>query len=169
MDEFRRYAPEREAVDRVEAFTAHHQKPVLFGPAFQDRLHNRPLLLADCALELQQCQLLLRLLECFGRTRFHVLNFFLNVPLGPGMTGCARNGARSAAISTTYSAVTRGGSTSGSVAIQFIAQRPYFDPSVATSAFMLRVLSIEFPSKSNRQTETGCDIPQATFLRGLRV
>src|SRR6266850_1068791 len=59
----------------------------------------------------------------------------------PAITGCARNGARSAPTSSTCSAVTRDGSTNGSLATQFSPHRPYFDPSVATSTFMLRILS----------------------------
>src|SRR4029077_5680654 len=84
MDQIRRYAAEHEPVESVEALATHYQEPLTFGRTFQERRCNRPLLLADRALELQQCQLLVSLLECFARTRFHALNFFLDVPFGTG-------------------------------------------------------------------------------------
>ena len=69
-------------------------------------------------------------------------------------------------ISSTCSAVTYGRSTNGSLATQFSPHRPYFDPSVATSTFMVRLLSFEFPARSTRQAETGCEMPPATAPRG---
>src|SRR5690349_18694047 len=97
MDEIRRDAAEHEPVECVEALATYDQEPLTFGGTFQDRRCDRPLLLADCALEIQQCQLLLRLHEGFGRTRFHALYFFLNVPLGSGydrlrQKRCAKRG-----------------------------------------------------------------------------
>ena len=56
----------------------------------------------------------------------------------------------------------------GSVSTKLSPHRPYFDPSIATSTFMLRILLFEFPSRSNRQAETGCEMPPATAPRGPR-
>src|SRR2546426_210879 len=162
MDEIRRDTAEHETVEGIEALTAHHQKPVPFRRAFQDHRCDRSLLFAGCALEFQRRQLLLGVCDHLGRAHFHALYFFMDVPPLPATTGCDRNGARSALISTTCSTVTRGGSTRGSLATQFSSHRPYSDPSIATSTFMLCILSIECPPRSNRQAETGCEMPPAT-------
>src|SRR6185503_20014256 len=78
-----------------------------------------------------------------------------------------RNGKLCTARPSTCSAVTRGGSTNGSLATQFSPHRPYFDPSVATSTFMARILPFEFLSLQftllkptlkglRRQPDKGC-------------
>src|SRR5262245_29256555 len=84
MNEFRRDAAEHEAVEGVEALTAHHQKPGLFRCAFQDCWSNRSLFLTGGPFEFQRSKLLCSLLQGFDCTRFHALNFFLNVPLRTG-------------------------------------------------------------------------------------
>src|ERR1051325_8223125 len=75
------------------------------------------------------------------------------------VSSLVQNGNRSTAPSSTCSAVTRGGSTNGSMATQFSPHRPYFDPSVATSTFMLHILSIEFSRSSIQQSQTSREMP----------
>src|SRR6266850_1910425 len=89
-----------------------------------------------------------------ARTSMRSISSWIYPPL-PATTGCDRNGARSALISTTCSTVTCGGSTNGSLATQFSAHRPYSDPSVATSTFMRHLLLFEFPSRLNRHAHRG--------------
>ena len=142
LDEFRRHAAEQEAVEGVEALTAHHQESVPCGRAFQDDRCDRPSLLGaplPLPLSFNARQLLSGFLESFGRARFHALDFFLDGTARclPCDRSChAERRAERAEVQHVQRHHRYRLRRTAAWPTQFSPHRPYFDPSVAASTFM---------------------------------